>query len=451
MRRYSSVILILVLVLGIFGCSHRRSVKVASTAGAPADSSPGSTGSPTALSNFIQATLRISQENSLAAEEALKKLHKRRPYLAELSSKVTANGTDVDSRRLLADAYMEEGLLPFAFQMYQEIISIKPNDSLAEVGVAKVWDRWGDFGLAYQHAERAVLLEPKSADALETLGRVHLHRNQIDQALSAFLSALDIKPQSGSLLTNTGYLYLKRGDLSQARLYLERAVEVDGSLVEARNNLGIVFARLGDPNSALREFMAVNDPAAAFNNLGAVYMDQKKWSDARAAFRRALALDPGHKKAQANLVEAEARVPRPTIINLPPFKDKTEIATVPIKPAPRDPAAVRAEQSASVSKRESRITVAYQDGLNRFRQRRYREALDIFQWLLEQYPTDIQASNCEYWMGESYFGLGEYKNAYAAFKRVTSYNGSTKRNDALTMMKRAVVRQRQTGRIKGIA
>src|SRR6185295_19963312 len=115
-----------------------------------------------------------------------------------------------------------------------------------------------------------------------------------------------------------------------------------------------------------------------------------------------------------------ARVPRPTIINLPPFKDKTEIAAV--RPAPRDPAAVRAEQSASVSKRESRISVAYQDGLTRFRQRRYREALDIFQWLLEQYPTDIQASNCEYWIGESYFGLGEYRNAYAAFKRVTSYN-----------------------------
>ena len=303
--------------------------------------------------------------------------------------------------------------------------------------------------LAYQHAERAVLLDPKSADALETLGRVHLHRNQIDQALSAFLSALDLRPQSGPLLTNTGYLYLKRGDLLQARLYLERAVAVDGSQVEARNNLGIVLARLGDPNSALREFMAVNDPAAAFNNLGVVYMDQKRFSDARAAFRRALALDPGHKKAQANLIEAEARVPRPTIINLPPFKDKTEIAAV--RPAPRDPAAVRAEQSASVSKRESRISVAYQDGLTRFRQRRYREALDIFQWLLEQYPTDIQASNCEYWIGESYFGLGEYRNAYAAFKRVTSYNGSTKRNDALTMMKRAAVKQRQTGRTKGIA
>jgi Tfp pilus assembly protein PilF len=195
---------------------------------------------------------------------------------------------------------MDEGLLPYAFQMYQEIQSIKPNDARAELGVARVWDRWGDYGLAYQHAERAVLLEPKSAEALEALGRVHLHRNQIDQALSAFLSAVEIKPDSAPLLSNTGYVFLKRGDLKQARVYLEQAVAIDDSLVEAHNNLGIALARLGEPNSALREFMAVNDPAAAFNNLGVVYLEQKQYTSARDAFRRALALDPGHKKARVN-------------------------------------------------------------------------------------------------------------------------------------------------------
>ena len=139
MRRYSSLILVLVLVLSFPGCMRHRSVRVAPPSGSANDS--GSSGSPTALSNFIQATLRISRENTAAAEDALNQLHKRRPYLAELSSRVAANGTDVDSRRLLAEAYLDEGLLPYAFQMYQEIQSIKPDDSLAELGVARVWDR----------------------------------------------------------------------------------------------------------------------------------------------------------------------------------------------------------------------------------------------------------------------------------------------------------------------
>ena len=449
MRRYSSLILLVALVLSLPGCVRHKSVRVAPANGSAKQSNDS--GTPTALSNFIQATLRISQENTAAAADALKQLHTRRPHLAELSRRVATNGTDIDSRRLLADAYMDEGLLPYAFQMYQEIQSIKPDDSRAALGVARVWDRWGDYGLAYQHAERAVLLEPKSAEALEALGRVHLHRNQIDQALSAFLSAVEIKPQSASLLTNAGYSFLKRGDLRQARLYLERAVAIDDSLVEARNNLGIVLARLGEPNGALREFMAVNDPAAAFNNLGVVYLEQKQWTGARDAFRRALALDPGHKKARANLAEAEAHVPRPTIINLPPFKDKDDIAAAPKKPGTNKPGAARPDKSSSVTGRDSRIATAYRDALNRFRGRRYKEAIDILQWLLQQYPNDTLASNCEYWIGESFFGLADYQQAYSAFKRVTLYSGSTKRNDAVVMMRRAAVKQRQAGRTKGIA
>ena len=447
MRRYSGLTLILVLLLILPGCMRKRSVQV-TAAKASAEESRDS-GSPSALSNFIKATLKISQENTAAAEDALKQLHKRRPFLAELSNRVVANGTDIDSRRLLAESYMDEGLLQFAFQMYQEIKSIKPGDSLAEVGVARVWDRWGDFNLAYQHAERAVVLDPKSAEALEALGRVHLHRNQIDQALSAFLSAIEIKPQSASLLSNAGYVFLKRGDLIQARVFLERAIGADDSLVEAHNNLGIVLARMGESNQALSEFLAVNEPAAAFNNLGVVYMDQKRWAEAKDVFRRALLLDPGYKKAQTNLAEAEAHVPRPVIIDLPRFKESSEVAAAPKKSANKPVA--RAETGGSVTKRESRISIAYRDALNRFRLKRYRETIDILQWLLQQYPSDTLASNYEYWIGESYFGLADYKNAYSAFKRVTQYTGSTKRNDAVTMMRRAAVKQRLGVRTKGVA
>ena len=302
MRRYSSLMLVF-MVLSFPGCVHRRSVTAVPMNESAKDS--GTTSSPNALSNFIQATLKISRENTAVAEEALKQLLKRRPDLAELSGRAAANGKDIDSRRLLAEAYMGEELLPYAFQMYQEIQAIKPDDSLAELGVARVWDRWGEYGLAFQHAERAVVLEPRSAEALETLGRVHLHRNQMDQALSAFLSALEIKPQNAALMTNVGYVFLQRGDLTQARRYLERSIAVDDSIDESHNNLGIVLARLGERERALREFMAVNDPGAAFNNLGVVYLSQKRWGEARDAFRRALTLDPAQAKAKTNLAEAE--------------------------------------------------------------------------------------------------------------------------------------------------
>jgi tetratricopeptide (TPR) repeat protein len=447
MRRYSSVIVVLVLVLSFPGCMHHRSVRVAQPSGSGNNSS--NSDSPAGLSNFIQATLKISQENTVATEEGLKQLEKKRPELAEMSRRAAANGNDIDSRRLLAEAYLEEGLLPYAFQMYQEIQSLKPADPLAEVGIARVWDRWGNYDLAYQHAERAVVLEPKSAEALEALGKVHLHRNELDQSLSAFLSAIEINPQNASLLTNAGYILLKRGNLLQARIFLERAVAYDDSLVEARNNLGIVLASMGERDAALHEFMAVNDPAAAFNNLGVVYREQRKWSEARDAFRRALVLDPTHSKAKTNLAEAEAHMPLPTIINLPPLRD--EVAAAPKRPLTVKTEGGRARALIPAVKKDSRISVAYSDALVRFRARHYNEAIDILQWLLLQYPDDTLASNCEYWIGESHFGLSEYKQAYEAFKRVTFYSSSTKKNDAVLMMRRAAIKQRQGVRTKGIA
>jgi Tfp pilus assembly protein PilF len=453
MRCYSSLTLVLLLVIAIPGCAGRRSratgslypatglVAVAPNPGSATDHfSPSS---PAALSDYVQAVLKISSENTAAAEQALKQLHDRRPELAKLSSRAAANRRDVETRRALAEAYLEEGLPPYAFQMYQEIQSIKPDDSRAELGIARVWDIWGDYGLAHQHAQRAVLLEPGSAEAFEVLGRIQLHRNDLDQALSAFLSAVKVKPQNASLLANAGYVFLKRGDLLQARLYFEQALAVDGSLVEARNNLGIALARMGERSRALQEFMAVNDPAAAFNNLGVVYLGQKQWRDARDAFLRALALDRGHSKAKANLAEAEAHIPLPSVIDLPRLNDRDSVATT---TKASKLALAASKPVGTVTKKDSRLLVAYRDALGRFRARRYREAIDIFQWLLGQEANHTLSSNCEYWIGESYFGLADYGRAYASFKRVTGYANSTKRNDALLMMRRASLKQRRNSR-----
>jgi Flp pilus assembly protein TadD len=311
--------------------------------------------------------------------------------------------------------------------------------------MARVWDKWGDYGLAKQHAENAVFLDPRSVRALELLGSVLLHRNELDQAQSAFLSAIQIRPQDSSLLNNAGYVFLKRGDLLQARLYLEQAIAIDDSLMEAHNNLGITLARMGDRERALREFMTVNDPAGAFNNLGVVYMGQKNWVEARDAFRRAVALDPKHEKARTNLAEAEDHLPPPAVINLPAMKDTT--AATPISPKNRDLDVARARATGSVTKKDSRLAVAYRDALERVRGKRYKEAIDIFQWVLLQNPSDMIAGNCEYWVGESYFGLADYRRAYSAFKRVTLYSGSAKKNEAIVMMKRASMKQqRQSAR-----
>jgi len=218
---------------------------------------------------------------------------------------------------------------------------------------------------------------------------------------------------------------------------------MEGALVEAHNNLGIVLVRLGDRDAALREFMAVNDPPAAFNNLGVVYLQERRWSEARDAFQRALALDPGYQRAIANLEEVKAHMPPPTVIDLPAWDQKNESKVAANAPQESAPAARRLKAADGNPIKNSRFVAAYNDALSRFRNRHYHEALDILQWLLSQNADDALAGNWQYWIGECYFGLRDYTQAYDAFKRVTLYASSTKKGDALLMMRRAALMKKQ--------
>ena len=80
------------------------------------------------------------------------------------------------------------------------------------------------------------------------------------------------------------------------------------------------------------------------------------------------------------------------------------------------------------------ITTAYEDALNKFYSRRYLDAIRIFEEIIRTYPRHSLASYSQYWIGESYYQMQNYRAAIDAFKRVLDYERSLKRDDALFMM-----------------
>jgi tetratricopeptide (TPR) repeat protein len=431
------------------GCSRRKSVTTI----------PGSArkqGSPADRSGSIRSTLKISQENTEAVDEALKQLHDRRPELAALAKHINLEPGDINSRRLLASAYFAERLFHQAFQLYQEIRSVLPDDAGVELAIARIWYEWREYHLARQHAERALVLDAQSVSGLELLGRIHLRRDDLDAAASAFLSALSFDPDNATVLANLGYTFLMRGDLKPSYIYLKRAVERDASISEAQNNLGVVAAHLDDHEGALRAFMAVNEPAVAYNNLGAVYLAQRRWADARDAFNQALALDPGYSKARANLLEAQSRIPLPTVIDIPSFGEANIAQEDLNRTRPRRVpesnmkgveliGSVAVIPSNATPQTERTVTIAYNIALSMVRAKRYGPAIERFQLLLQQYPNDRLAGNCQYWIGESLFHMGKFGEAREAFERVLSYKDSPKKRDAMLMIRRSSSNIRRQG------
>ena len=79
----------------------------------------------------------------------------------------------------------------------------------------------------------------------------------------------------------------------------------------------------------------------------------------------------------------------------------------------------------------------YMEAHGLFEVRQYEDAIVKFKALLQSDPQNILAGNCQYWIGECYYGLKDYKTAINAMLDALSYEKSTKRDDALLMLGQA--------------
>lgn len=96
----------------------------------------------------------------------------------------------------------------------------------------------------------------------------------------------------------------------------------------------------------------------------------------------------------------------------------------------------------------SDFAASYEQALQNYYSREFDAAIYLFNMLLETSPTHKLISNCQYWLGECYFGQGDYAQAAEAFQRVLAYDQSFKRDDALLMMGRSYIKlgDKQTAR-----
>ena len=74
----------------------------------------------------------------------------------------------------------------------------------------------------------------------------------------------------------------------------------------------------------------------------------------------------------------------------------------------------------------------YQQGYGALLQKDYAGAEGAFRQLLDTYPKDPLAGDAQYWIGETYYVRGQYKNAADAFlKGYKTYKSGQKAPDTL--------------------
>jgi TolA-binding protein len=79
---------------------------------------------------------------------------------------------------------------------------------------------------------------------------------------------------------------------------------------------------------------------------------------------------------------------------------------------------------------DEEYTSRYIESLSYYQNGEWNKSLDGFTYLIAVNSSHDLADNCQYWVGEVYYGLKDYKRSIAEFEKVFSFPGTNKSDDA---------------------
>jgi len=155
--------------------------------------------------------------------------------------------------------------------------------------------------------------------------------------------------------------------------------------------------------------------------------ESEKTQTATEAAEPTAGADMQELKIKLNDLEIEARKKNVELDNLKAElaeRDRrlTDLQNELAKPQPQGAAA---SASADVS-----FKARYASALGMYNDRKYRQAISMFDELLALNVANSLTDNCQYWKGEAYYALDDYNQAIMEFEKVFVYNNSNKADAA---------------------
>lgn len=148
----------------------------------------------------------------------------------------------------LAQGYMERGRQKIALEHLQKALRMNPRSANAHTVSGVLYERINDTSNAEKHYRMAVTLEANSGDMNNNLGGFLCRTGKIDESLQYFDKAVADPfyrtPQAA--LTNAGMCANSIGRIDLAEAYLRRALERDPDFSPALLPMAVILHNAGD-------------------------------------------------------------------------------------------------------------------------------------------------------------------------------------------------------------
>jgi protein O-mannosyl-transferase len=182
--------------------------------------------------------------------------------------------------------------------------------SIANEGLASIYAGRGEFDRALRALDEVRAAYPQNPVVDGEEGLILAQAGRWIQAEAALRKAVTIQPNDANVLNALGLVAWQHNhDLAGAATYFSRALAVhtdlDDFCASLHSNLGAVYGEQGRFSDAIAEFQLAlrvvpNDPAY-LTNLGTAFAAVGRLNDARAQLQAALAVAPGYEPARVAL------------------------------------------------------------------------------------------------------------------------------------------------------
>jgi len=168
----------------------------------------------------------------------------------------------------------------------------------------------GKNDLALQEFQRALQLDPHSAEALRGMAAAYDHMGRVQDAEAAYRQAIALRPDYWNGYNMLGLFFDGHGRYQEAIAQLQHAAQLTPDNAVVYSNLAAVYLDMGDPKvwpqaeQALRKSLELAPSYEGYANLGSLYLSEGRYAESTATTEEALQLNDKDFQVWANLMEA---------------------------------------------------------------------------------------------------------------------------------------------------
>ena len=162
----------------------------------------------------------------------------------------------------------------------------------------------GQLDRAMEAYSSAINLNPRNASAYNNRGIVYADKGDLDNAIEHYNTAIKLKPDYAEAYYNRGNAYDNKGEVDNAIRDYTEAIKRNPDFVEAYSNRGTVYLNKHDVNNAIRDYTEAikrnPDQAEVYYNRGIAYANKGDLDNAIRDYTEAIKRNPDFVEAYSN-------------------------------------------------------------------------------------------------------------------------------------------------------